>query len=128
MISCNYYPKVEAFQNNKIEQRLSSHKDVSLFSIFPYGLAEGLASKDESGKVLEIGNQQDCFGFNGYGLEYFTKDEFKAFNHFVELPKNQKKERFSVAYFSIPKPNAIFTLNGKTYHAETFYQDYLNLF
>ena len=43
MISCNYYPKTKDLnfvaQNNT---RLSMHKDVSLFTTFPFGIPQGL--------------------------------------------------------------------------------------
>ena len=124
MISCNFYPKVNIETTSS--ERLSAHKDVSLFSIFPFGLTEGLVYK--TNEIHKIGEKKNSFGFKGFGLEYFTNRKLKGLNHFVELPEHHLTERFSAAFFSIPKPNTTFTLYGKTFQSETFYQDYLNLF
>ncbi|WP_375238774.1 2OG-Fe(II) oxygenase family protein [Aurantibacter sp.] len=125
MISCNYYPKIV---DKTITERLSTHKDVSLFSVFPYGLDNGLAYQNSNNRVVDLGFKPEAFGFKGFGVEYFLDEKLKGLNHKVNLDVSENNERFSIAFFSIPKPNTTFTFRGKIYNSETFYINYLNLF
>jgi isopenicillin N synthase-like dioxygenase len=125
MISCNYYPKIS---DKTITERLSMHKDVSLFSMFPYGLDKGLAYKCTNNRVEDLDFKSTIFGFKGFGAEFFLGDNLKGLNHKVNYSETENSERFSIAFFSMPKPNTIFTFRGKTYNSETFYTNYLNLF
>ena len=125
MMSFNFYPKVT---DNNATERLSMHKDVSLFSVFPYGLDKGLAYQNTINREKNLGVKNAIFGFKGFGAQYFLDDKLKGLNHKVNYDLTDNNERFSVAFFSIPKPNTIFTFKGKTFNSETFYTTYLNLF
>lgn len=129
MVSCNFYPKpsdckVVGFN----ETRLSNHVDVSLFSVFPCGLKEGLSYLNNQTETITLGTKRTMFGFAGYGLEMLSQGSVTALKHQVDLPKQLDEERFSMAFFSIPKPDASFAFLGKHYNAKDYYSDYLNLF
>lgn len=128
MMSCNYYPKAIGFQETaKRRTRLSSHTDVSLLTTFPFGISEGLTYWN-SGSKVEVGDQENMMMFPGYFAEFISKREVSALQHQVELPADLESERFSFALFSIPKPDAVFKVNGISYTGTEYYQKYLSLF
>lgn len=129
MMSCNYYPKpihchVVAANNT----RLSAHKDVSLFSTFPYGVAKGLSYCYDNQEPVKMGDIDTMLLFSGYFLEFTSNNLITALDHQVELPKNANEERFSFAVFSIPKPNSSFLHQGKEISSTDYYKAYLSLF
>lgn len=129
MMSCNYYPKplnCEAIAKNNT--RLSAHKDVSLFSTFPFGIDSGFSSIDTDQNSIALGEKSNTIQFPGYFLEFMSQRKIVALNHQVELPKDLDSERFSFAIFSIPKPNCTFILNGKEIKSNDYYNAYLALF
>lgn len=128
MMSCNYYPKTNnILKVAKNNTRLSTHKDVSLFTTFPYGISEGLAYFND-GKKIELGNKNRVFTFPGYFLEYVTENKSTALSHQVELPDNLDTERFSFALFSMPKPSVKIKIGAKEMNSEDYYKNYLQLF
>ena len=129
MMSCNYYPKPSSCKSNaKNNTRLSAHKDVSLFTTFPYGVDNGLSILGANDKYVEIGKIEKTFLFSGYFLEFMTHKKIPALNHQVDFSKDLDSERFSFAVFSIPKPNTTFLLNGKEINSDDYYKKYLSLF
>lgn len=129
MMSCNYYPQPQSCavvaKNNT---RLSAHKDVSLFSTFPYGLANGFSYFDSRQNNITLGQQDKMLLFPGYLLELVTNNSIPALNHQVDLPKDRGEERFSFAIFSIPKPGKVLDIGGRQLTSEEYYQAYLSLF
>lgn len=128
MMSCNYYPKTKNLnfvaQNNT---RLSMHKDVSLFTTFPFGISQGLTyfrNKD----AIALGSRDNIFTFPGYFLEFATNKAYSALSHQVNLPDNSESERYSFAIFSIPKPDAKFKIGRHELTGKDYYAKYLSLF
>lgn len=129
MISCNYYPKTEPFNYTaKNNTRLSEHRDVSLFTIFPFGFDRDFYYQNSKKEWVQIEATNNIVIFPGYLLEVFTNGKIKALNHCVKLPENRNSERFSFAYFSLPYPNRQFEVAGKNYSSENYFKEYLNLF
>lgn len=129
MISCNFYPPVnlqdEEGRNNV---RLSAHKDVSLFTIFPFGFDSDFYFENATGDWVNIPATDDIVIFPGFLMEFFTKGKVKALNHKVAMPKINKGERFSFAYFSLPYPNHKFKIDDKEVTSEGYFKTYLDLF
>ncbi len=120
MLSANYYPPSD---DSKL--RLTAHPDVSLFTVFPFGLDKEFQFEmpDGSWQTLEKTNEIICF--SGYLLQCLTG--IKALNHKVEKNGSQKK-RYSFAYFSIPKPNTQFKIENEEVTSESYFRRYLSLF
>lgn len=129
MMSCNYYPKpIDCKIKPDDKKRLSSHKDVSLFSSFPFGISKGLSYKNEFSNRVYLGDIEKPITFSGYFLEVVSDGEISALDHQVELPQNLESERFSFAIFSIPKPGCTIITPTMSITAEEYYQKYLSLF
>ena len=123
MMSMNYYP---SYINYKKERRLSVHKDVSLLTVFPFGISKGLTLIDETGKQTDIDATDRLIAFPGYLLECLTNGKIKGLNHFLKFDGLHNKKRFSYASFSIPKPcNSLPILNLST---KDYFNSYLSLF
>jgi isopenicillin N synthase-like dioxygenase len=128
MISCNYYPKpTDCNAKKSYNKRLSQHKDVSLFSVFPFGLKDGFTYLNAKDEHISLGDQTTFFAFAGYLTEILSNKEVRALNHSVDLPL-MNSERFSFAMFSIPKPTALIKTDKKEMTGGEYYQEYLNLF
>ncbi|MFT7237593.1 MAG: isopenicillin N synthase-like dioxygenase [Cyclobacteriaceae bacterium] len=125
MISCNYYPPTDVLPSN--DKRLSSHKDISLFSVFVYGIDEGLSYVQKGLGSIRLGTKHSAILFPGYFLEYLSAGKYPALDHQVDLPQTNE-ERFSFAFFSIPRPEATFQVNGNSVTSSQYYQEYLSLF
>lgn len=55
MASCNYYPPTESFKNPAKENtRLSSHPDVSLFTVFPFGVEKEFSFQSPNREWVEL--------------------------------------------------------------------------
>jgi len=129
MMSCNYYPKpINCESSAKNNIRLSAHKDVSLFTVFPYGIDKGLSIYNTDKNSIEIGKKEKMILFPGYFTEFITNNKIKALNHQVNLPKDFDSERYSFAIFSIPKPDITFFFAGEKIRSEDYYEAYLSLF
>lgn len=128
-IGCNYFPPViEANGDVDESMRLTSHTDGSLFSVFPFGLDKGFTFKNAENQDEALGSKEETVLFNGYFLDYFMDGEIKALDHFVEMPDDLTRERFSFAFFSVPKPGLSFEFRGKQLTSEAYFQKYLDLF
>jgi len=129
MMSCNYYPKPISCESvAKNNTRLSAHKDVSLFTTFPYGVDKGLSIYDTDKNSIGIGEKEKMILFPGYFTEFITNNKIAALNHQVDLPKDLDSERYSFAVFSIPKPDITFLVAGKKIRSADYYEAYLSLF
>ena len=130
MVSCNYYPAQNNFHRSAAENtRLSAHPDVSLITIFPFGVDGDLEyqTADDSWKTM-VPNDH-IVGFSGYLMELATDGKIKALNHRVRLSKNKNSERFSFAFFSLPFPEAqLSTLEEGTISGKEYFEKYLELF
>ncbi len=124
MISCNYYPQVSAPKN---ELRLSEHKDVSLFTVFLFGNDEGFHYKDQNGQMINLGIIDQIVLFPGYLMELLTQGKVKAIEHQVDFSQSNN-ERFSFAFFSIPKPNSNIHFQNIQMTGNDYYEKYLALF
>jgi len=120
MLSANYYPASES-----APQRLTEHPDVSLFTVFPFGMDEEFKFEALDGSWQTVEKTDEIVCFSGYLLECLT--DIKALNHKVEKTGSQH-ERFSFAYFSIPKPQQIFEMNQEKVTSEEYFTRYLSLF
>ncbi|MCT4629464.1 2OG-Fe(II) oxygenase family protein [Winogradskyella sp.] len=125
MASCNYYPAISKNVNEPL--RLSKHVDVSLFTVFVYGSANGFSYEDEFGDIKALKVSDHCVVFPGYLLEYLTKGKIKALPHQVNLQK-ANQERYSFAFFSIPKPKQQMQFGDMNFSSDAYYKAYLNLF
>ncbi|MEO9571132.1 MAG: 2OG-Fe(II) oxygenase family protein [Polaribacter sp.] len=126
MVSCNYYPKI----NRKVETaklRLSKHKDVSLFTVFVFGVANGFSYENSLNEKLNLGSTDNIIIFPGYLLEFLTERKYKALEHQVDFTQ-KNEERFSFAFFSIPKPNQDLIFNNTKFTSDFYYNKYLSLF
>lgn len=127
MVSCNYYPPLEMDQLHS-NYRLTEHPDVSLFTVFPFGLDGELEYCDKSGEWKRVPATENMLIFPGYLLEKWTYGECKALNHRVAMPTVAGSERFSFAFFSLPYPRRILTLAGREITSEDYFSSYLSLF
>ena len=117
MISCNYYPA-----GSKTHSLLSTHKDVSFITTFPFGNPPGLhTQKDQT--FCSFDDTEHIFGFPGFFAEKITLGTQEATAHKVETMDN-KQDRFSFAFFSLPKSGA----TGSWGNTNSYFSEYLNLF
>ncbi|MFD0798987.1 2OG-Fe(II) oxygenase family protein [Maribacter chungangensis] len=129
MVSCNYYPALALTdQKTKPLDRLSFHTDVSLFSVFLFGLESGFAYEKSNGKKVLQNAIDEVVLFPGCFMELMTNGKIKALNHGVILPENSSEERFSFAFFSIPEPRASIQHSSFTGSGKAYYEYYLNKF
>ncbi len=115
MVSCNYYPSISTI-NSRPALRLTAHKDVSLFTTFPLGVAAGFAIGEQIYNSLS-----KTMIFPGYFLEWYTAAKVPAIYHRIVLPENSIEERYGFSFFSIPKPGQTFSWNGKIYSSDEYY-------
>lgn len=129
MVSCNFYPELGVgVQEINTADRLSFHTDVSLFSVFLFGLEPGFAYEKPNGEKVILDTIDEVVLFPGNFMELVTNGRIKALNHGVILPENSRKERFSFAFFSIPRPNASLQLSSFNGTGQQYYEHYLNQF
>ena len=130
MVSCNYYPAQNNFDCSAAENtRLSAHPDVSLITIFPFGVDGDLEYQTADGSWKTMTPTDRIIGFSGYLMELATDGNIKALNHRVKLSKNRNSERFSFAFFSLSFPDAqLSTLDEETISGKEYFEKYLELF
>jgi len=119
-LSANYYPP-----NENGGLRLTAHPDGSLLTVFPFGMDEEFQFETPDGAWKTVEKTNEVVIFSGYLMECLT--DIKALNHKVEK-KGKQNERFSFAYFSVPRPNEKFLLDGKMITGKDYYTRYLSLF
>ncbi|MFY0650953.1 MAG: 2OG-Fe(II) oxygenase family protein [Cyclobacteriaceae bacterium] len=130
MVSCNYYPAQKQFNHAAAENtRLSAHPDVSLITIFPFGIDGELEFETADGSWKSLPPFKHVVGFSGYLSELATDGAQKALNHRVRLSSNINKERFSFAFFSLPFPKQNIKLpSEKILTGKAYFKKYLQLF
>lgn len=151
MVSNNYYPPLQNFATTAADNtRLSAHPDVSLFTVFPFGIddhfeleqrhhsgpstwlslqASPLHDAAMPGSAAEAALSNSIVLFPGYLLELWSNGAIRALNHRVRLARDVTSERFSFAFFSLPFPQREFTLPGHgTMTSEAYFEAYLALF
>lgn len=126
MVSCNYYPKMDKTASRGT-LRLSRHVDVSLFTVFVFGIDEGFAFQNKHNKNQALFASDEVLIFPGYLLEYLSKGKYNALEHQVDF-RGMQKERFSFAFFSIPKPDVNTKFQDIYFSSEAYFEDYLSLF
>ena len=103
MMSANYYPPSEAPANGGL--RLTEHPDVSLLTVFPFGLEAGFEYQDAGGVWCALAPTNRMVCFVGELLEWVTAGRIQALNHRVALVGGEPiGERFSFSLFSLPYP------------------------
>lgn len=122
MMSLNFYPIMKK-QNIK---RLSTHKDVSLISIFPFGISRELFIIDENGDETNIPPTKNLIAFPGFLIELLSKGKIKALQHHVNCDELINLERYSYVMFSIPTTNI--NLPIININSENYFKKYLSLF
>lgn len=119
-LSANYYPPKGA---NSL--RLSPHPDGSLLTVFPFGMDEQFKFEAPDGSWHTIEKTNEIVCFSGYLLQCHSG--IKALHHKVE-ESGTLEERFSFAYFSVPKPKCSFHLSEGETTTEAYFKKYLSLF
>jgi hypothetical protein len=135
MMSANFYPPLEHFDTVAAgNTRLSAHPDVSLFTVFPFGLDSAFEYEDERGRWLSAPVTDKMIAFPGYLLEWLSNGQVKALNHRVRLDADQNRERYSFAVFSIPargamvsRPSAAAGEARQSLSAQAYFQHYCGL-
>lgn len=107
MMSANYYPAIANCNiNDDSSLRLSEHPDVSLLTIFPFGIDQDFEYQNNKGQWCSAPKTDRIIAFPGDLLEWLTHGQVKALNHRVRFNR-EKTERFSFAFFSLPWPQTI---------------------
>ena len=101
LLSANYYPPAHGFEGAG-GPRLTEHPDVSLLTVFPFGVAAGFEYQDANGNWRQFENSRCVCVFAGELLEWLTAGTIKALNHRV---RRAPDERFSFSLFSLPRPS-----------------------
>lgn len=122
MISANYYPP----QVRLNDLRLSRHVDVSLLTVFPFGVDEDLEFCIGD-QWISVSKTDEIVVFPGYLMEKVTCGKIKAVSHRVNS-RDKSVERFSFAVFSIPIPDHTFFLCGRQMNSQAYMNEYLALF
>lgn len=133
MLSANYYPPVGEFDHRaEGGGRLSAHPDVSLLTVFPYGIDRDFQYRDNRGQWRHVPATDRIVAFPGYLLQWLTNGAVQALDHRVCLSADAAgSERFSFAIFSLPRPGAVLyreTPAGREeITAENYFREYLSL-
>lgn len=118
MMSNNYYPPTEHFRTSAAgNTRLSAHPDVSLFTVFPFGIDSELeleTEEESGGRAWRTVDASDSIlVYPGYLMEMWTEGGIRAMNHRVRLGEDRTKERCSFSIFSLPFPGGRFEMPGR---------------
>jgi hypothetical protein len=124
MVSCNYYPSTN---DSKALLRLGAHPDVSLFTVFPFGIDDQLEF-EENGIWEPLPASDKMVIITGYFSEVLSNGRVSALNHRVRQSQPNSSERFSFAFFSIPAPNRKFSTEQGAVSTEKYFEKYLALF
>ena len=131
-VSANFYPaSIAANSTFHRTQRLTEHLDGSLITFFPFGLDDQLQYQQDS-KWVDWPASKSAICFPGYLMELITEGAIRGLNHRVLLPEGNIDDRFSFAFFLVPKKESSisFVENEKKYSISPieYYQKYLALF
>jgi hypothetical protein len=132
MMSANYFPPPGDFlRPSQGNSRLSEHPDVSLFTVFPFGIDRDFEYQDEQDRWHKVPSVDTMLIFPGYLMEWMSGGAIKALNHRVSLNGESDRERFSFAVFSLPYPvTTLYREIGQevqSISAEAYFRDYLSL-
>lgn len=135
MMSANYYPPLAGFDNPAAgNTRLSEHPDVSLLTIFPFGIDCDFEYQDAQGDWHRGPPSANMVAFPGYLLEWLSGGVVKALNHRVRLDPCRDSDRYSFVVFSIPHPNTTLTRSSlepgvevEQLSAQAYFQQYTGL-
>lgn len=100
MMSANYYPPARGCTPGG-GPRLTEHPDVSLLTVFPFGIDAGFEYQDAGGRWRTLDSPDHVCVFPGELLEWLSAGRIKALNHRVSPAPD---ERFSFSLFSLPFP------------------------
>ncbi|MDP0563001.1 MAG: 2OG-Fe(II) oxygenase family protein [Candidatus Endonucleobacter sp. (ex Gigantidas childressi)] len=135
MMSANFYPATDQLANNtENTTRLSEHPDVSLMTVFPFGIDQDFEYQLSNGSWQQIAVTNKVIVFSGYLMEWLTRGAIKALNHRVRLATHGDQPRYSFALFSLPYPQSTISRRAsldsaviESITAEQYFQQYLNL-
>ncbi|WP_068547520.1 2OG-Fe(II) oxygenase family protein [Thalassotalea crassostreae] len=134
MMSANFYPAINDLkQYGEDNTRLSEHPDVSLITVFPFGFDKDFQYQDLNGDWHSLPATNKCVAFLGHLTEWFTKGEYKALNHRVQLSSNRNLARTSFALFSLPFPKTQISRfanesnSREVITSEQYFQQYLSI-
>ena len=134
MMSNNYYPPIQQFSAAAAgNTRLSAHPDVSLFTVFPFGIDAELELETDDGNGARAWRTVDASDsilvYPGYLMEMWTEGAIRAMNHRVRLGADRTAERCSFSVFSLPFPGRRFEMPGRgAMSSEEYYGAYEALF
>ncbi len=134
MMSNNYYPPVQQFSAAAAgNTRLSAHPDVSLFTVFPFGIDGELELEADHGHGARAWRTVDASDsilvYPGYLMEMWTEGGIRAMNHRVRLGADRTAERCSFSVFSLPFPGRRFEMPGRgAMSSEDYFEAYGALF
>ena len=134
MMSNNYYPPTQQFSAAAAgNTRLSAHPDVSLFTVFPFGIDAELELEADDGKGVRAWRPVDASDsvlvYPGYLMEMWTQGGIRAMNHRVRLGADRTAERCSFSVFSLPFPGRTFEMPGRgAMSSEEYFEAYAALF
>jgi len=135
MMTANFYPPLAEFEHAAAgNTRLSEHPDVSLFTLFPFGMDQDFEFQDADGDWHSAPDTNTMVAFPGYLLEWLSDGDIKALNHRVRLTANREQERFSFGVFSIPGRDATLSRTlastpDQVEHlsAQSYFEQYISL-
>ena len=105
MMSANYYPPLAQFDTPASgHTRLSAHPDVSLLTVFPFGIDQHFQYRDSSGSWHSAPATDRMIAFPGYLMQWLSHGAIPALNHRVQLAADNAADRYSFAIFSLPRP------------------------
>lgn len=127
MLSANYYPAQATRQQPAPKHRLSEHPDVSLMTVFPFGVDACFEYQHPATGQWQTVEPNKPFVFAGHLLEYLTDGHIKPLNHRVRYASTDS-ERFSFALFSLPYPTVTMTSRlGTAITAQAYFKAHLSL-
>lgn len=131
-VSVNYYPPSnEIALVQKANHRLTEHIDGSLFTFFPFGNDDQL-EMNILGEWRSWPENSDMICFPGYLAQLSSGGKIKALNHRLKWSQDPSEERFSYAFFVVPKNEEklklIFDGNEVEWTSAEYYRRYLALF
>lgn len=135
MMTANCYPPLAEFERAaEGNTRLSEHPDVSLFTVFPFGMDEDFEFQDSDGEWHSAPDTGTMVAFPGYLLEWLSHGDIKALNHRVRLSANREQARYSFGVFSIPGRDAVLSRplastpdQFEHLSAQSYFEQYLSM-
>lgn len=135
MMSANYFPPLSQTLSQPQAQsssddcalRLSEHPDVSLLTVFPFGIGRDFQYQDARGHWCDAPKSNTPVIFAGDLLRWMSDGAIPALNHRVRRSTDSSNERFSFALFSLPKPGTLLhSQAGESISVEDYYLEHLS--